>query len=261
MTFLRDIAAAVSLLTIVRVGTAAERPWPRAVAWFPWVGLVLGGAAWGLLAGLDAASFAWSDGLWLPRASLPIAVLVVAFWAVLTRLLHWDGLADVADAWWGGNDRERRLEIMADSATGAFGATAIVLAMLAQVAAISVLAPLPTSWPLIASAPVLGRTTLMFAAWLGKPARPGGLGSSVMGRPGALSLLVGATGAGTAVALGAFSAGTVGIAGMLLALLVAGAVPHLIAQRMGGVTGDVMGASVLVTETIVLMAAALAVTL
>lgn len=254
----RDIGAAIALLTVVP-SRSSEPPTARAVAWFPWVGAGLGALAWGLLATAHAASISWGDGAFLARAALPVSAAIVSLWAALTRFLHWDGLADVADAWWGGHNHERRLEIMADSATGAFGATAIVLVGAVQVASVAILAPVPWAWPLLVATPVLGRLALVFAAWLGVPARPGGLGARIMGRPSAGSLAVavlpvaGAL-AGLFVAGGAFQLAW-GIAG----IVVAAAVPHLIAQRMGGVTGDVMGASVLVSESALLLIAALVV--
>lgn len=260
MRIARDIRSALSLLTVIPASRHAEEPTPDTVAWFPWVGLVLGAAAWGVLEAADSASVMFGDGSWIYRASAPLAVVILALWALLTRLLHWDGLADVSDAWWGGHDPERRLEIMADSATGAFGATAIVIVVLAQVAGISVLVVLPSTWPMLAMVPVLGRTAALFAAWLGTPARPGGLGARVMGLPGVGSLVVAVIGIGGCLVLLVVAGGMPALVWGCVAVFVAAAVPHLIALRMGGVTGDVMGASVLVTEAIVLLIAALVVT-
>jgi adenosylcobinamide-GDP ribazoletransferase len=126
-----------------------------------------------------------------------------------------------------------------------------------QIAAVSVLAPIAWAWPMLVATPALGRVSLVFAAWLGVPARPGGLGARIMGRPGIGSVAVASLGT-IAIVAGLYAAGgTLQLAWGVAGVIIAAAVPHLIAQRMGGATGDVMGASVLVTEAIVLVVASL----
>lgn len=256
-----DIRSAFGLLTIAPLGRRQhDAPSVSTVAWAPLVGLALGVLPFASLAGLNAASVLWGDGAWLVRCAFPLAVLVVAAQALLTRLMHWDGLADVADAWWGGDTPKRRQEIMSDSATGAFGATALMLAGIGQAAALSAILSFPGLGVSILAVPVFGRLSIAFAAWLGSPAKPGGLGALVIGRPAAGSVMV-------AAGIAAFSAvpvvlehGLLGAVWCGCALLVAAVVPHLISLRMGGVTGDVIGASVVITETLILLIAALAVT-
>lgn len=244
---LRDAGLAVALLTVVPVGVR----WPEkgrvdVAGWFPLVGLGLGGLTYGAL--LLARPYADAG-----RASL-IAALLVAALALVTRFIHHDGLADTADAWWGGATPERRLAIMSDSATGAFGATAVALAVVIHVAAF---AALLDGGLLVATliAPVAGRFAATCAAWLGSPAREGGLGRSVMRRPTVFGLFVAAL---TLAAVGAVAwmlGGRAALALLTFGLVAALGVPHVIAGRMGGVTGDVMGASVIVVETLVLAAA------
>jgi adenosylcobinamide-GDP ribazoletransferase len=145
---------------------------------------------------------------------------------------------------------------MADSATGAFGATAIAMTAIVEVMAIGVILRAPHELPLLVI-PVVSRFSATAGAWLGIPARPGGLGSSVMGRP---------TAAGAAIALLPLSLVVVAMSwvfgfwgGVFITagLVVALAVPHLLSRRFGGVTGDVMGASVLITEALLFAAFAL----
>lgn len=253
-TPIRDLAMATTLLTVVPLPvppTASPAEKPDAASWFPLVGLAIGSLGWGV------ARLAAALGVGGARTSL-VAVLVVIAWATVTRLLHWDGLADVADAFWGGHTPARRLEIMADSATGAFGATAIVLVALVEVAAVSALLGGGARLALL-FAPALARFAATFACWLGAPARPGGLGASVMRRPGALGVVAAAF-VGVACGVGAFYAfGLLGLGCAVVAIVAALVVPHLIAGRMGGVTGDVMGASVLLSEAFTLAAFALVV--
>jgi len=256
----RDIKTAFALMTVLPVSLSAEEPpTPRAAAWFPFVGIVLGGVVLALLSVLNSASFVTSDGGLLVRAAFPLAVLSVGLLALLTRFLHWDGLADVGDAWWGGATRERRLEIMSDSSIGAFGATSVVLVALLQVASVTVLLEHVGFGIAIFAAPVFARMAATFGAWLGTPARPGGLGASVIGPPRVLDMLVAGAALGIAAASMGYEHGTAGIIWSGFAFATCAIVPHLCALRFGGVTGDVLGASVVLTETILFLTAALVV--
>lgn len=247
---LRDAALALSLLTVVP--TPAR--WPEeertgVSGWLPFVGLLVGAVGWGavhLLRGIG----------WDGRAALVVAALVVTAGALLTRFLHWDGLADVADGLWGGHTAERRLEIMADSRTGAFGATAIALVAITEVAAIASIIGADHERPLLL-VPALARFAATFAAWLGTPAREGGLGRSVIRRPDvatalpALAVLVFVTAAAW------WGYGLLGVLFVAGGVVVALGVPHVLSMPVGGVTGDIMGASVLVTEAVLFSAAAI----
>ncbi len=224
-------------------------PQPGVAAWFPAVGLALGALAW---APLHLASrVGWSG-----NASLVAGALVVTLWAALTRLLHWDGLADVADGLWGGHTPARRLEIMSDSTIGSFGAAALVLTGCAMVASVGSLAAHGVFAPLLV-VPALARLSATCAAWLGRPARDGGLGRSIMGRPSSADVVIAAATVAVAIALFTVLLGGAGaglaVAGVVLALVV----PHLLSGPVGGVTGDIMGASVMVCEVVLLGIAAI----
>jgi adenosylcobinamide-GDP ribazoletransferase len=246
----KDAALALSLLTIVTTAARwSDAEDPQVAAWFPAVGALLGGVGWGL------AHLATFFGL-QERAALVVAALIVVVWALCTRALHWDGLADVADGYWGSPDMSSRLEIMADSATGAFGATAVALVAIVEIAALGSILSVPHEL-VIFVVPILARFAATAAAWFGSPARPDGLGRSVMGKP----TLGGALVAGLPLVLGlavmAWAYGPLGGAFAAVGVVVALAVPHLLARRFGGVTGDVMGASVLLTEALLFAAFAL----
>lgn len=262
MSALADIHAAFALLTIVP-GAHKRRDagtGPSLVAWFPFVGLLIGVALVLVLRLFDLGSGAFSDGRWVQRAAWVLASGVVSLTAVFTRLLHWDGFADVADAWWGGYTLERRHEIMSDSSVGAFAAVAVALAACVQVAAIAVLLGNPGLRYALLATPVFGRTAIVFAAWLGRPVRESGLGASVMGRPSRGALMTASATVLVSTTIVTVMHGLPGLTWCVLGVLVAGAVPHVIAGRFDGVTGDVMGASVVWTETLVLLGAALVVT-
>lgn len=243
---LRDAALAVSLLTVLPVRTRwPESGKPAVAGWFPLVGLLLGSGAWALAAllalGLDT------------RTPLLQAVVIVTAVALLTRFIHHDGLADVADAWWGGETSERRREIMKDSATGAFGATALGLCLIAQVASVEALVLAGALWCLPVAL-VTARFAATFAAWLGAPASQG-LGSAVSGRPDVASGLAASVGFAAAAGIAWAGGGVAGLALVGLGIILALGVPHVISSRMGGVTGDVMGASVVIVEVLVLLMA------
>ena len=255
---LLDAAAAVGFLTLLPVA----RLWPqgvppRAVGWYPWVGWVLGVPA--------AAAVAMAirmHGSAPQGAGMLVGALVIGGWAVLTRFLHWDGLADTADGLWGGRDREHKLEIMRDSRIGSFGAAAMLFVAMAQVGAVADIVHAGVIWPLVA-APVLGRFAASVSAWTLPAARREGLGLTAMERPGLYDVAV----AVLAVAvihflrtpLPGLGAAGVKLIGITLAGLVAGFVtPRILSKPVGGMTGDLFGATVLIVETVVLVTAAVA---
>lgn len=246
----RDAALAFTLLTVLPLPVRwpeaedAESARPDVASYFALVGLVVG--------------VGWSVTMWVSwryfyGVSGTLAALVLIATALFTRLMHWDGIADVADAWF--VSAERRHEVMHDSASGAFGATAIALVALLQWSALVELGAARSSVALVVLAPACGRMAASCAAWFGTPARPDGLGRSVMRRPNAVGLLATtvalAAAAAVSLALGAQVAPLVLVFGTGLALALG--VPHLISMRFGGVTGDVMGASVIVVESAVLV--------
>lgn len=243
---IRDAGLAITLLTAVPLAVSPpDAEGTDAAGWFPAVGLVLGGIVWGALHLLLRMG-------WTGSGYLVVGALIMAFWAAATRMLHWDGLADVGDAYWGGHTPERRLEIMADSHVGAFGVATLVLVGLLDFAAISTVAA-NHQLPFLVI-PVFARLAATFAAWFGRPARPGGLGSSAMGRPRVAAIVPATLVVGPVlVVLWMVERHQVWWLG-LLCILVALAVPHLLSKRFGGVTGDVMGASVLVTEALLFVA-------
>jgi adenosylcobinamide-GDP ribazoletransferase len=242
---IRDLALAFTLLTVVPLPVR----WPEGertdvASYFALVGLAIGGLL---------ATVVWVSTRFFYGLSAVVAAVVLFALALFTRYLHWDGLADVSDGWW--VPKERRLDVMADSSVGAFAVSTIVFVALVQWSALVALGSSQTTAATAVLAPVFGRLAATFSAWFGRSGRPGGLGSSVLARPGLVGVL--ATSVGVAAAcwvpihLGLPVSTLVAIAG--LSLVAALAVPHVIALRFGGVTGDTMGASVLLVETLVLL--------
>src|SRR5262245_26660415 len=213
----------------------------RAAGWFPVVGAVLGV----LLAGGQLA------GGWLTPPLLT-AVLVVALWALLTGGLHLDGLADTADGLGGGWSRDETLAIMRDARTGAYGVVAVVLVLALKIAALATLAP-ALGWRGVLLAPVLARAAPLGLAWLCPPARAEGSGHAfALTVPGGGAVAAALVPIG--VALGLF--GVAGLVPVALTALATGGFAGYLRRRLGGLTGDCLGALVEASEALTLVALA-----
>ena len=200
----------------------------------------------GILLGLALAAAAWLLCLVLPP--LVLAGVILFLWAGFTRFLHLDGLADTADALVHPTSRQRALEIMKDTRLGSFAAGALILVLLIKFAC---LASLPRHLLLggLAAAPALGRAAAAMLSCLMPPARINqGLGAAISGGspwPGLIS---------AACALAAcLLAGLPGLWAALGALAAALALGLWYHRRLGGVTGDTLGAAVEVCETAALL--------
>ncbi|MDQ6726802.1 MAG: adenosylcobinamide-GDP ribazoletransferase [Actinomycetota bacterium] len=236
---LRFAGAAQALGFLTLFGGAAT-PSPSALAWFPVVGagmgLVLGGMWW-------LASQVWDP--------VVAAALVVAADLALTGMLHLDGLVDSADGLLPPMARARRLEVMADPAAGAFGVGVAVTLLLLRWAALASLAP---------SVPLLG------ALWCASRLAMAGFTRSVpYARESGLATAFRDAGrrtlptAASAVVLGAVLVawgGVDAIAAVAVLGVTSAAVVGLSVRRLGGFTGDVLGAAALAGETFGLLAAA-----
>ncbi len=143
----------------------------RAMVLAPGVGVVLGGIAAGVVAGVHALQ---------PGAALLAAVLGVVVLAVLSGALHLDGLADTADGLGSRRDRETMLRIMKQSDIGPFGVVSIVAVLLIDVAALTACIQAGFGWQAILIATVASRLTLPWSCRTTVPsARPDGLGAMV----------------------------------------------------------------------------------
>ncbi len=188
-----------------------------------------------------------------------VGLLVVATLALGTRALHLDGLADTVDGLGAGWDRDRALEVMRRGDVGPMGVVALVLVLGLQAVAAG---SLVTGWSSAVGLGVLvccSRAALAVVCCAGVPAaRPSGLGAAVAGTvpvPAAVAtwLGVGALLGSTWVLLGGSVLG--GVVTGLAALAAAVVVVAWCRRRLGGVTGDVMGAAVEVTLTVLMLGA------
>ena len=233
-----------ALLTILRVPAQAAASTRGVLPWAPLVGLVLGGVAAGVaVAGARLVS------------PLTGAVLGIATLAALTRGLHLDGLADTADGLGPLRGRERALQVMRQGDVGPFGVVTLLLTVLLQVAAVAALLETDRGWTALWAAPLVARLAM---ARTGLPDEPMAAGSTL-----------GQSVAGTVSAR--WLAGCVFLTAALLTVadqaLVASAAAGLLAAelllrraraRLGGVTGDVMGAMGETAAAVTLLVAATA---
>jgi len=244
----------VTLLSVIPLrGPAAE---PRratvaaAMAWAPAVGLLLGGVAAAVLVVADHQ---------LGTGPLTAAGLAVAALALLTRGLHLDGLADLADGLGSGQPAARALDIMRRSDVGPFGIVTLVLTLVIQVGALAHAEAAgggrgPAA--LIAAA-VTGRLALTWACRRGvAAARQEGLGALVAGtvRPvlaAGITLIVLA--AGVSVVRTDFTLPLAVVAGLAAAF----ALQRHAVRRLGGITGDVLGALIETAATVTMVVAAM----
>jgi adenosylcobinamide-GDP ribazoletransferase len=184
------------------------------------------------------------------------ALLAVATTMIVTGALHEDGLADTADGLFGGYTRERRLEIMKDSRIGTFGAAALVFSIALRAAA---LAAIGLSWAAmlaLVAAHMASRAVLPALLHATRPAKPEGLAASVGAVSRETAIVALAIGAVALLPLGILAAVQATFA---LALIFA-AVRQAANQRIGGVTGDIVGALQQLCEIAALCAAAAAFT-
>jgi adenosylcobinamide-GDP ribazoletransferase len=241
------LRAAFATFSALPVGAGKQSPSGRVLLWFPVVGVVLGTLAWA------ASCAAWRG--YAGGAPLLAAALVVSSLALLTRGLHLDGLADLADGLGSGQPPEPAREIMHRGDVGAFGAAAVALVLLVQVAALTEVLESSPRWGglvTIVAGTTLGRVAVLRAA--GLPAAPdSAFGVLVAGSAGpairwsatvlavvAAALLAAWTPVGPVTGLGA------AVAALALADLLC---RHAVA-RLGGVSGDVFGALVEVGTTV-----------
>jgi adenosylcobinamide-GDP ribazoletransferase len=194
-----------------------------------WVGAGVGGAWWA------------GTRIWTPLVGAAVAIVVDL---ALTGMLHVDGLADSADGLLPHLERERRLDVMARPDIGAFGVAAIGGALVLELSVLASMRPdvvvVVALWSVTRGQAALALASMRYA-------RPGGLAEAFRGRPApAVAMLL--------VALAVLAVRSPAAA--LVSVLAAACVLALAQRRIGGFTGDVLGASIVVAQVLALLAAA-----
>ena len=215
-------------------GAWSDRAFVRGLILAPLVGLLVGAilAAVHYLAGLTGKP-------------LIAPLLTVAAGIVVTGGLHLDGLADTCDGIFSNREREGMLEIMRDSRIGTNGTLALIMALLSKAALLSLLDP-AGAWRIILVMPVPARMAIAWSAGFSRYARSGGgLGKALIDGAGIRHAVM-ATFLSTLVVL--FFLHEKGIAGIIAVVVCTMALTVYAGKKLGGITGDVLGAVIETAE-------------
>lgn len=240
MNLLKQCSAAFRFLTIIPLPGAFGTDLgdlKGALPFFPVVGIVLGIISW---------ATAWLAWQFLP----PLVAAVIVTFVILSfsGALHLDGLADSADGFFSSRERSRMLEIMRDSRIGVMGVIAVVMVLLLKV---SVLSGLERDDALRAALmmPIAGRSALVMMIFLLPYVRKeGGLGSPFYSKRVGWSLLLSLV---VFFVAGFAAMGMKGIVIVLVVMFVVFLFSRMCRRKIGGATGDTLGASCEIAETVV----------
>ncbi|HUD85471.1 MAG TPA: adenosylcobinamide-GDP ribazoletransferase [Xanthobacteraceae bacterium] len=237
-----DLSLAIGLLTRLPVPQPADAGpdrLARAQRAFPLVGALIGV----IVAIVDRCLLA------MDIPALAAAALALGAGAAVTGALHEDGLADVGDGFGGGADRATKLSIMRDSRLGTYGALVLLIGFSARLSALASL-PVAAIVPGLVVAHALGRGAIPVLAASMPFARDDGLGKSA-GRPRTADVIA-AVAIGVVIALLCLPA-KMAVLAVVVTAAGAAAMAALAWRQIGGVTGDVFGATEQVVETAVLL--------
>jgi adenosylcobinamide-GDP ribazoletransferase len=233
------LLAALQFLTRVPIRLRREPSLNATVAWFPVAGAIIGAAVGGTAA-----------GMWHLVPPLVAAAGAITVGLLITGAFHEDGLGDIADAFGGGWTIERRLEILKDSRHGTYGVAAICASIVLRIVA---LGSLPGPWLMFTgavAAHTMGRVAAVAMAGTMQLAIHSGLGADYGRGTTRTRAAVGAL-AGiviTVLAVGWWAAPLTGAA--LVAVLATGTLAR---RKIGGISGDVLGATEQVAECLCLV--------
>jgi adenosylcobinamide-GDP ribazoletransferase len=232
------LLGAIQFLTRIPVRSAAPATPDRTVPWIPVVGGMIG-----LVVGLAAGGLAE-----LVPVTVAAAVAVL-FGVLLTGAFHEDGLADVADAFAGGWSPDERMGILKDPLHGTYGVAALTGSIVVRIASLATMTPAAAVGGAVA-AHALGRAAAVGAMVAVRPAAADGLGADAANAVDRGRAVVGVAGGVTIAALA-----TGWWVGPLVAAAAAAgvAVAALAVRKIGGITGDVLGAVEQVVECTVLV--------
>ena len=238
---LAELQLAFMLLTRLPAGTLTSHlPELAHARWaFPIVGCIVGG--------IIAVSYIILSLLLLP--SFAAAILAITAGLFSTGAIHEDGLADCADGFGGGQNREKKLAIMRDSAIGSYGTLSLIIIMGLRISLLSMLpAKLEIVTPIIICA-VISRYAMVGYLCLLPAARQDGLGNQASGNQTSGDNISALLLAGL-IALPAFVIGAFGLIYVIIAIVSVALIWGVIAKyQLGGQTGDVCGAGQIICET------------
>ena len=236
----RQFLIATQFLTRLPIPARLQSHWTMedlrdSVHMFPLVGVLVG----------LGASLVYALAVFCNLPPVIAAILAVATQVLMTGALHEDGLADVCDGFGGGRTREQKLEIMRDSRIGTYGTIGLMLSLALRIGAIAHLADPEVVAPALIAAAALSRAAMLVAMWLLPQARVEGLAVSA-GKPRRGQALLGA---GLGVVVSFLCLPTIAVVFVVAAsVVVTGPFLILSQSQIGGITGDVIGATQKIVE-------------
>jgi adenosylcobinamide-GDP ribazoletransferase len=236
---LTGFLAATQFLTRIPIRLRREPDVAASVPWFPLVGALIGGAVGGTAA-----------GLWHVVPPLVAAAVAVAIGLLITGAFHEDGLADVADAFGGGWTIQRRLEILKDSRHGSYGVAALCSSIVVRVLCLGSLPGPAAMFGAAVAAHAIGRAAAVGLMGVAPLATREGLGADYGQVATPMRTIVGVL---SGLVLGALTVGW-WVAPLAAAAIVSiGALRWLAMRKIGGISGDVLGACEQVAECLSLV--------
>lgn len=236
---MKSLMAAIAFLTRVPIGkivTVDSSDVARSAGWFPLVGMLLGGVY-----SLAAAAL---------KNHLPVgvvAILLVIIDAIATGALHFDGLADAADGFGGGKNREDVLRIMRDHAIGSYGGLALAAVVVLKVTTFAALLNQSDWITAVVLTPAFGRWGILLLTATLPYSRTS---KSITEGMGKRSLVWGSV----AISAALITAGSLrACIAMVSVVLTATLFRFYCRSRLGGITGDTLGANLQLCESAVLL--------
>ena len=234
-----SLLAALQFLTRVPIRLRREPSLEKSVAWFPVAGAIIGAAVGGAAA-----------GLWFVVPAPVAAAVAITVGLLVTGAFHEDGLGDIADAFGGGWTVERRLEILKDSRHGTYGVAAICASIVMRVIALGTLSGPWAMFTAVVAAHTMGRVAAVAMAGTMRLATHSGLGADYGRGTTPLRAAVGSA-AGIAITVAAVGWWALPLVGAAVAAVLG---TGLLARRkIGGISGDVLGATEQVAEMLCLV--------
>ena len=240
---MKRLKLAVGFLTVFPIHiqeTYLSGDMGRAAGWFPYIGALLG---------LIVATTNY--GLTKVFPPLLAAACSTAIWIAITGGLHLDGLADSCDGLLNASNRERRLEIMKDPRLGTFGGLGLILAVLLKFVCLYSL-PVNYTWIVL---PLAAGTSRWLLLWAGRQplARPGGMGADFAAGLNTKAFFQGGIFIAFLIILAVYQTGWIALAAIAIAHVLAWGIFTIVKKRLGGVTGDIYGMLVELSELVILL--------
>lgn len=208
----------------------------KGIKLMPLVGLLIGGILYGGALLLEAVGF--ERGI--------VTVIVWTLYIAITGGLHIDGLADTFDGVYSNRDRERVLEIMKDSQIGTFGVLGII-----AVLGLGMVSSYYLDYIVYFVFPIAGRSIALIVCAVNRYAREDGMGKAFIDRCGKTEMAVGII---SGILVSFCSLGMAGTIAIVLALSVSVAAARKIDGIIGGITGDVIGFTIELSQSVFLVA-------